>query len=170
MRRIKGRKLSRELYLVGLSGEHPLDMVRIGRWLKSILRIGGGRIESLQRRLLGVQRMSSWRVRGRRDDGEVEARLFGITTHIGIPTCIAVVGDAALMHMISQSSAFTHQHNLQYRPTRSVQFVIPARPAYIPSTVLSTPPKEIHRQGLSLQPLQDAGKQTYSTDERQFWL
>jgi len=73
-RRIKGRKLSRELYLVGLSGEHHLDLARIGRWLRSISRIGVGRIASLQRKLLGVRRMSSWRVRGRNVDGEVEAR------------------------------------------------------------------------------------------------
>jgi hypothetical protein len=70
MRWIKGRKLFRELYLVGLSGEHRLDLGRIGRWLKSILRIGGGRTESSRRNLLGVRRMSSWRVRVRNVDGE----------------------------------------------------------------------------------------------------
>jgi len=61
IRRIKGRKLSRVLYLVGLNGEHLLDLGRIGRWSRSILRIGVGKIESLQRRLLGARRMSSWK-------------------------------------------------------------------------------------------------------------
>jgi len=68
MKEHRERKLSKESSLVGISGEHRLDLGRIGRWLKSILRIGGGRIESLQRRLLGLRRMSSWRVRGRNVD------------------------------------------------------------------------------------------------------
>jgi hypothetical protein len=84
MRRIKGRKLSRGSFLVGLSGEHLLDLGRIGRWLRSILRVGAGRIESLQRKLLGVRRMSSWRVRVRNVDGELEACLLGIIAYIKI--------------------------------------------------------------------------------------
>jgi len=84
MRRIKGRKLSRELYLVGLSGEHRSDLGRIARWLRSILRIGGGRIASLQRRLLGVRRMSSWRVLVGNVDDELKACLLGITACITI--------------------------------------------------------------------------------------
>jgi hypothetical protein len=169
MRWIKGRKLFRELFLVGLSGEHPLDSGRIGMWSKSILRTGGGRTESLQRNLLGVRRMSSWRVRGRNVDGELEACLIGITAYIKIVRDACVMQRTPSTLVRSLSPAFTHPPVRPHRPTRSVQFVISARPAYIPTAILSTPPKESQRQGLSLQPLQNACKQTYSTDKRQFW-
>jgi hypothetical protein len=82
MKEHRERKLSKGSFLVGLSGEHPLDLGRIGRWLKSILRIGGGRIESLQRNLLGVRRTSSWRVRVRNVDSELEACLLGNIAYI----------------------------------------------------------------------------------------
>jgi len=89
-RPIKGRKLSRGLYLVGLSGEHRLDLVRTWRWSRSILRTGAGRIATSQRKLLGVRRMSRWRAWVRNVDGKVKGCILGDTVYAYIMLYISI--------------------------------------------------------------------------------